>query len=84
MNNPNVVKCKERNAIIRLVCIDRYSGFIYRRCSEIQGGEGTDIGGEGEEQSKRHEVKSTPDMGGILKGAAQPKGANLEFSLSMK
>ena len=25
------------NEIIRLVCIDQYSGFIYRRCSENTG-----------------------------------------------
>ena len=51
------------NAIIRLVCIDRYSGFKYRRSSESRGGAGTGIGGEVEEQSKRHEVKSTHDSG---------------------
>jgi len=29
------------NAIIRLSCIDRYNGFIYRRGSESSGGTGT-------------------------------------------
>jgi len=44
-----------------LVCIDRYSGFKYRRGSESRGGAGMGIGGEAEEQSRRHEVKSTHD-----------------------
>jgi len=59
------MKCNETQGyeIIRLVCIDRYSGFIYRKCSEIWGGAGTDIGGEAEERSKRHEVKLTHDTG---------------------
>ena len=47
--------------IIRLVCIDRYSGFKYRRGSESRGGAGTGIGGKAEERSKRHEVESTHD-----------------------
>jgi len=46
-----------------LVCIDRYNRFIYKKCSEIQGRAGIDIAGEVEEQSKRHEVKSTHDTG---------------------
>jgi len=50
-----------RHTIIRLVCIDRYSGFKYRRSSESRGGVGTGIGGKAEEQSKRHEVESTHD-----------------------
>ena len=50
-----------RNAIIRFVCIDRYSGFKYRRSSESRGGAGTGIGGKAEERSKRHEVESTHD-----------------------
>ena len=58
MNNSNVVKCKGRNAIIRLVCIDRYSGFIYRRCSEIRGGAGKGIGGEVERRrSDRRDMR---------------------------
>jgi len=51
------------NTIIRLVCIDRYSGFKYRRSSESRGGAGTGIGVEAEERSKRHEVESTHDTG---------------------
>jgi len=52
------VKCKGRNAIIRLVCIDRYSGFIYRRCSEIRGGAGKGIGGEVERRrSDRRDMR---------------------------
>ena len=55
------------NVIIRLGCIDRYSGFKYRRSSESRGGEGTGIGVReeerygvrGEERSQGHEVEST-------------------------
>ena len=38
------------NVIIRLVCIDRYSGFKYRRSSELRGRAGTGIGVRGEER----------------------------------
>ena len=37
------------NLIIRLVCIDRYSRFKYRRGSESRGGAGTETGVQGEE-----------------------------------
>ena len=37
------VKRNVSNAIIRLVCSDRYSGFKYRRGSESRGGAGTGI-----------------------------------------
>ena len=52
---------RRRNTIIRLGCINRYSGFKYRRCSESRGGAGAGIGGQAEERSKRHEVESTHD-----------------------
>ena len=51
------------NVIIRLACIDRYSGFKYRRGSESRGRAGTGIGGKAEERLKRHEVESTHDAG---------------------
>ena len=38
------------NEIIRLVCIDRYSGFKYRRSSESRGGAGTGTGVREEER----------------------------------
>ena len=38
------------NVIIRLGCIDRYSGFKYRRSSESRGGAGTGIGVREEER----------------------------------
>jgi len=37
------------NLIIRLVCIDRYSGFKYRRGSESRGRAGTETRVRGEE-----------------------------------
>ena len=51
------------NIIIRLVCIDRYSGFKYRRGSESRGGAGMETGVRGEERSYEHEVESTHDTG---------------------
>ena len=51
----------ELNVIIRLSCIDRYNGFIYRRGSESKGGAGPGIGRKVEERSKEHEVESTHD-----------------------
>ena len=51
------------NVIIRLVCIDRYSGFKYRRGSESRGRAGTETGVRGEERSYKHEVESTHDTG---------------------
>jgi len=44
-----------------LICIDRYSGFKYRRSSESRGRAGTGIGGKAEERSRIHEVESTHD-----------------------
>jgi len=51
------------NVIIRLVCIDRYNGFKYRRGSESRGGVGMETGVRGEERSYEHEVESTHDTG---------------------
>jgi len=47
------------NLIIRLICIDRYSGFKYRRSSESRGRAGMGTGVRGEEQLYEHEVEST-------------------------
>jgi len=44
------VKRNISNTIIRLGCIDRYSGFKYRRSSESRGGAGTGIGVREEER----------------------------------
>ena len=51
------------NVIIRLVCINRYSGFKYRRGLESRGGAGMETGVRGEERSYEHEVESTHDTG---------------------
>ena len=47
----------ELNAIIRLSCIDRYNGFIYRKGSESSGGAGTGTGVQEEEQEQVPEFK---------------------------
>ena len=50
---------KRIDEIIRLVCIDGYSGFKYRRSSESRGRAGMGIGVRGEERSQGQEVEST-------------------------
>ena len=52
----NEIKHKKRNAIIRLVCINRCSRFKYRKGSESKGGAGMGTGVWGEEQ--------VPEFGG--------------------
>ena len=44
------------NLIIRLICIDKYSGFKYRRGSESRGRSGNGYRSSGEEQ--------VPEFGG--------------------
>ena len=63
----NKTQYNVRNAIIRLGCIDRYSGFKYRRSSESRAererisefGRRSGYGVRGEERSQGHEVEST-------------------------